>query len=73
MSTIDSTTRGPAGRLAYSPKEAAELIGLPLRALYRYIDAGHIPARRIGNKLRIPADFIDHLPTKVTTTMAVSK
>jgi len=73
MSTTDSTTEAPTRRLAYSPKEAAALIGMDLRALYRYIDAGHIPARRIGHKIRIPADFMDQLPTKVATTTEAPK
>ena len=33
--------------------EAAELLGIPVRVLYRMIDDGALPAYRIGRTIRI--------------------
>ncbi|NMM32451.1 MAG: helix-turn-helix domain-containing protein [Phycicoccus sp.] len=60
-SVTESVTTTPA-RLAYSPEEAANMIGMDLRSFYAYIQKGKIPSRRIGRRILVPVDFMDHLP-----------
>lgn len=45
-------------RLYYRPKEVAQLTGLGLRTVYKYIYAGEIPSRKIGNARLVPAEAL---------------
>lgn len=42
-------------KLAYSRKEVAELLGIHLNSVDRYIKQGAIPARKLGSRWLIPA------------------
>ena len=42
-----------------STKEAAERLGITLRSLYRFIDAGQLPAYKFGRVIRVKADDVD--------------
>ncbi|RIH86111.1 DNA binding domain, excisionase family [Meiothermus luteus] len=42
-------------KLAYSRREVAELLGIHLNTVDRYIRQGAIPARKLGNRWLIPA------------------
>jgi excisionase family DNA binding protein len=45
-------------RVAYSPSEVAELVGLSRKAIYRAIERGELAASRVSSRLRIrPADI----------------
>lgn len=41
--------------------ETAELLGISLRAAYRAIENGHIPAIRLGRRIRVPTVPLEHL------------
>lgn len=42
-------------KLAYSRKEVAELLGIHINTVDRYIKQGIIPARKLGSRWLIPA------------------
>jgi excisionase family DNA binding protein len=42
-------------RLAYSPTEAASLLGIHKSKMYQMIAAGEIPALHVGSRLKISA------------------
>ncbi len=42
-----------------STKEAAELIGVTLRSLYRFIDEGDLPAFKFGRVIRVKQEDVD--------------
>jgi excisionase family DNA binding protein len=46
-------------KLAYSPKEAAELLGLHLNTIRKHIQAGNIPAKKLGQRILIPARALE--------------
>lgn len=48
-------------RRTLSVSEAAEMLGVSVRTGYRMVDAGEIPAVRIGRSLRVPADWVDQV------------
>lgn len=48
-------------RRTLSVAEAAEMLGVSTRTGYRMVDAGEIPAIRIGRSLRVPADWVDQV------------
>lgn len=41
--------------------ETAELLGISLRATYRAIENGHLPAIRLGRRIRVPTAPLEHL------------
>ena len=43
----------PPARLAYSPSEAAELLGLSRARVYELMASGDLPSLRIGRSRRI--------------------
>lgn len=45
----------------YSPREAAECLGVHINTIRRWIDNGLIGAFRIGGVVRIPAHEIDRI------------
>ncbi len=51
-----SKANGTTERLAYSPVEAAEALGITRQNLDRLIDDGAIPSFRIGRYRRIAVD-----------------
>lgn len=58
MSTTD--TSEPAGEITWlSTAEAAHRLGITPRTLYRFIDAGELPAYRFGRVIRLKADEVD--------------
>lgn len=42
-----------------STKEAAARLGVTLRSLYRFIDAGRLPAYKFGRVIRVKTDDVD--------------
>lgn len=42
-----------------STKEAARYLGINLRTLYRFIDAGDLPAYKFGRVIRLRQDELD--------------
>lgn len=54
--------------LAYSPKQAAQSVGIGLTALYAEIGAGRLKMRKYGRRTLIAADelkaWFARLPTK---------
>jgi excisionase family DNA binding protein len=60
MSDVEIALRGDTvtPRVAYSPAEVAELLGLSRKAIYRAIERGELVASRVTNRLRVrPADI----------------
>ena len=41
------------GRLAYRPKELAELVGMSVKSIYRAIERGELKAARVSNGTRL--------------------
>jgi excisionase family DNA binding protein len=59
-------------RLAYSPQEAADLMGLCLNTVYSLIKAGKLPSIKINRRLLIPrAGLEDLLKVKIANLAAV--
>lgn len=54
-------------RLAYTPAEAAEIMGVGRATVYRYLTDGTLPSLKIGRARRIRAEalhgFLDRLET----------
>jgi excisionase family DNA binding protein len=48
-----------ADRIAYSPAELADLVGLSRKAIYRAIERGELRASRVANRLRIRPIDVD--------------
>jgi excisionase family DNA binding protein len=48
-------------RLAYTPPELAEALGLSARTVYRHLASGTIPSVRVGGARRIPAAVVAEL------------
>ncbi|MTV24088.1 helix-turn-helix domain-containing protein [Nitriliruptoraceae bacterium ZYF776] len=46
------------GRL-YSPQEVADLLGLHVRTVRRYLREGRLDAVRVGNRYRVPHDALE--------------
>ena len=42
-----------------SPREAAERLSVATITIRRLIDAGHLPAYKVGKAVRIPVDAIE--------------
>ncbi len=42
-----------------STKEASARLGVTLRSLYRFIDAGQLPAYKFGRVIRVKVDDVD--------------
>jgi excisionase family DNA binding protein len=50
-----------AKRLAYSPQEAAELLGCHKNTIHRQIARGDIPAIRIGRRVFVSAPALERM------------
>lgn len=48
-------------RETYNPAEAARILGVARVTLVRWVEAGQIPAIRIGHRTLIPRSYIDRL------------
>ena len=48
-------------RIAYRPDEAARLLGVSRRTIYRYITDGLLDSYRIDRAVFIPADALDKI------------
>src|SRR4051794_37106848 len=56
-----------------TPRQAAERIGTTTRTVQRWIEAGRLPARRVGGRLRVASVALDALgqgPTPSRSTSA---
>lgn len=61
LSEISSTLRGASSteRKFYSVDEAAEKLGIASISVYRNIQQGKIPSKRVGGRLLIPGSFVE--------------
>mgnify|MGYP002513569240 CR=1 FL=1 len=50
-----------ANKLFYSIKELCEILPLSRSALYAAVVKGTIPCKRIGNRILIPASYVNEL------------
>ena len=50
-------------RKYYRVKDAAEVLGVPIRTLYHLAEREQIPCRRLGTVILIPASWVDREPT----------
>lgn len=46
-------------RLAYSPREVSELLGVHINTILKYVDRGVLPAQRLGKRILIPATELE--------------
>lgn len=62
MGKTESAGLDPAGE--YSPKEVASLLGVGVQRVYKWIESGRLPHRRLspfGKKYRLPKSKIDEM------------
>ena len=64
---MTTTTRPEAAavtpaRQYYRVKDAAAVLGVPVRTLYHLADTGQIPCRRLGTVVLLPASWVDQEP-----------
>ncbi len=63
---MTTTTRPDASvtpaRQYYRVKDAAAVLGVPVRTLYHLADTGQIPCRRLGTVILLPASWVDQEP-----------
>lgn len=45
-------------RVAFSPAEVGELLGLSPSTVYRGLEDGSIPSRRLGRRRLVPAEWV---------------
>lgn len=66
--TTDTAPVAPT-RIAYSPGEVAEMLGITTQTVYRMIAREDIPARKVGTRnYRILAKDVDtYLASRITT------
>ncbi|MBG9887133.1 hypothetical protein ABE10_11440 [Bacillus toyonensis] len=46
-------------RVAYSPTETAKLLGVSRGFVYRELREGTIPSTRLGDRILVPAEWIE--------------
>lgn len=63
MSTTTQTAVTPA-RQYYRVKDAAAVLGVPVRTLYHLAETEQIPCRRLGTVILIPASWVDREPAQ---------
>ena len=66
MTANPQQTPGPgvtSARQYYRVKDAAEVLGVPIRTLYHLAEREQIPCRRLGTVILIPASWVDREPT----------
>lgn len=49
-------------RRFYRVKEAAAIMGVPLRTMYRLAETGQIPCRRLGTVILLPVAWAEREP-----------
>ena len=49
-------------RRFYRVKEAAAIMGVPLRTMYRLAETGQIPCRRLGTVILVPVAWVEREP-----------
>lgn len=66
MTTISQPTSSAdaptAARRFYRVKDAAEVLGVPIRTLYHLAEREQIPCRRLGTVILIPAAWVEREP-----------
>ena len=63
MSTTTQTSVA-AARQYYRVKDAAAVLGVPVRTLYHLAETEQIPCRRLGTVILIPASWVDREPAQ---------
>jgi putative resolvase len=58
---------GMAKKKYYTAKELAEMLGLNVMTIYRYINAGKLKAHKIGKEFRIDKSEFDRFMQKSKT------
>jgi excisionase family DNA binding protein len=53
-----------ARRQYYRVKDAAVVLGVPVRTLYHLAETEQIPCRRLGTVILIPASWVDREPAQ---------
>ena len=53
-----------ARRQYYRVKDAAAVLGVPVRTLYHLAETEQIPCRRLGTVILIPASWVDREPAQ---------
>ena len=53
LQPVDAATQAVPTRLAHSPAETAELLGISRMQVYRLLDAGHLRSQKIGRARRV--------------------
>lgn len=51
-----------AGRRFYRVKEAASVMGVPVRTIYHLAETGQIPCRRVGSVILLPREWVEREP-----------
>jgi excisionase family DNA binding protein len=50
-------------RRFYRVKEAAAIMGVPLRTMYHLAETGQIPCRRLGTVILVPVTWVEREPS----------
>ena len=58
IDTLDTRAPEPARRF-YRVKEAAVVLGIPVRTLYHLAETEQIPCRRLGNVILLPVAWVE--------------
>ena len=56
------STTATSARQYYRVKDAAAVLGVPIRTLYHLAESEQIPCRRLGTVILIPASWVDREP-----------
>ena len=56
------STTATSARQYYRVKDAADVLGVPIRTLYHLAESEQIPCRRLGTVILIPASWVDREP-----------
>ena len=57
-----NTSATTARRQYYRVKDAAVVLGVPIRTLYHLAETEQVPCRRLGTVILIPASWVDREP-----------
>jgi len=49
-------------RRFYRVRDAAAIMGVPLRTMYRLAETGQIPCRRLGSVILLPVAWVEREP-----------
>ena len=64
MTTTTQAETITARRQYYRVKDAAAVLGVPVRTLYHLAETEQIPCRRLGTVILIPASWVDREPSQ---------